>query len=244
VGSGKDTFATRAVLVGAWVLATLLAGSVTWAAVANFRAGGGSASSHVLSQTDVRHQLVRDAASVQPTVPTRTVPTTGDSGGGRRSGHASTGPPHSAPSEGPATSARPSHATQTTKSVEPPPANQPSGDDVSSPPPPTHHSGPPPQSQSRSWSFDGGRVGASCSGSAITLVYSYPDDGWSQAVVSDGPDRIELRFHEEDEHLTTFTAQCVGGAPVGQVSSHEGEGEDLSPGPSGDERGHRSGASE
>jgi hypothetical protein len=75
-------------------------------------------------------------------------------------------------------------------------------------------------------------------------VYSYPDDGWSQEVVSDGPDRLELRFHEEDEHMTTFAAQCAGGAPVGQVSSSEDEGDDVSPAPSGGERGHRSGSSD
>lgn len=90
---------------------------------------------------------------------------------------------------------------------------------------------PQPQTQARSWSFDGGRAGVSCTGSASTLVYATPEDGWGYVLVDPGPDRIEVRF-DERESRTVLTARCIYGAPVAQI--HEW-GDDTGSGGVGDD---------
>jgi hypothetical protein len=225
-------------LVGAWMLATLIAGSVTWAAVATFGPDGGTASSHVLSQSDVRKQLVGDTSSRVTTGRTSSVAPTGSTRGGNR-GHATTPPPPSEPTGRPRSSEGPGHGSHATGGVEPPPTEDTSGPrstDHSSTAAPTHHTSARPQVQSRSWQFDGGRVGASCSGSVISVLYATPDDGWRMQQVASGPDQLEYRFYEEEEHLTRFTAQCVNGAPVAQIDRWN-EGDEGGPPGGGDERG-------
>jgi hypothetical protein len=240
-------FGTRALMVGAWMLATLLAGSVTWAAVATFGPDGGTASSHVLSQSDVRRQLVRDASSHATTSPTQSTAPTRPAHGNRHHDRATTTPAESTgPTSPPRSSDGPTHSSQSQAGggVKPPPTHGTSdptatstghGSDAPSTP---HTSSAPPQAQSRSWQFDGGRVGASCSGSVISVVYATPDDGWQMEQVDGGPDRLEYRFREEADHLTRFTAQCFGGAPVAQIDQW-GEGDDDGP-PGGGERGRAS----
>jgi hypothetical protein len=208
MGSARDGLGARGLLVGAWVLASLGAGSVTCAAVATFESRGGSAPTHVLSQSEVRSQLVREQSGLAaPSPGTGAVdsdgpPTTPQTDGPQPGQVSSAGPPSpTAPTTAggsPATGRPPTHATSS--------------------PPPTQ-----PASGSRSWSFEGGRAGVECSGDAISLLYATPDDGWAYVVVDRGPNRVEVRFHEE--LTTTFTAHCAGGTPVAQIGAW-GEGGD------------------
>jgi hypothetical protein len=230
---------TRVLLVGAWMLATLVAGSVTWAAVATFGPDGGTASSHVLSQSDVRRQLVREPSSRATTAPTQSSGPADLAHGNGHHGHATTAPPPSEPTGRPRSSDGPGHGSHASGGVKPPRSADTSGPrstDHSSITAPTQQTSSPPQVQSRSWEFDGGRVGASCSGSVISVLYATPDDGWHMQQVDGGPAQLEYRFYEEEEHLTRFTAQCVSGAPVAQIDELNA-GDDGGPPGGGDERG-------
>jgi hypothetical protein len=215
------------------VIATLAAGSVTWTAVATFESDNSRASRHVLSQADVRRQLVGGTPTAQEPTPTRSATTDAPEGRGADGGRGETAPPSTGPSTGSASSSGPPQAPETTGAPHQPPSrpSQPSG---ASTPPTTHTGSPQPHPQSRSWSFDGGRAGATCSGSLITSFYATPDDGWAYTVDDNGPEQLRLRFHAE-ESLTTLTAHCVGGAPVAQIQEW-GEGGDEGAVPGGDGR--------
>jgi hypothetical protein len=103
-----------------------------------------------------------------------------------------TAPPETAPSSetpNPATS-----TTQTSPAGPPPPSTGPAGQ------------------QSRRFTTDGGVVAASCSNTTITLLYAYPNNGYTSQVSRD-PRSIEVEFHSpaRDVHLHL---SCAGGKPT------------------------------
>jgi hypothetical protein len=74
--------------------------------------------------------------------------------------------------------------------------------------------------QSRRFTTDGGVVAASCSNTTITLLYAYPNNGYTSQVSRD-PQRIEVEFHSpaRDVHLRLY---CAGGKPTQGESENPG----------------------
>ena len=65
----------------------------------------------------------------------------------------------------------------------------------------------------RTWDVAGGQVGASCSGSALRLLYATPLDGWTVEVKHAGSDELEVAFRQ-DHAETSVHARCVSGVPT------------------------------
>ena len=209
----------RALVIGAWVLATVGAGSVTWAAVATFGPADGPGAKHVLSQSDIRRQLV-GSTSAPLSTPTHPSQTHGPDGG-PHSGPGATEPPGGgSPGNPTGSSSGPTQGPHTT-STGPPPTKPPTTSGGA--PPPTHHTSPAPRPRSRSWWFDGGHAGATCKGADITAFYATPEDGWGYTVLDNGPEQLRLRFHEE-ESTTNVTVRCVAGVPSAQIEEDGDDG--------------------
>jgi len=64
----------------------------------------------------------------------------------------------------------------------------------------------------RTWTVPGGTVAASCTGSAISLLYATPLDGWTVEVGAAGPDHLEVELRQSGTE-TKVTAVCVAGVP-------------------------------
>ena len=65
----------------------------------------------------------------------------------------------------------------------------------------------------------GGRVGAACTGSAVSLQFATPATGWSFRVESEA-DHVKVTFASADRPgESEVTARCAGGTPVFDSSS-------------------------
>lgn len=71
------------------------------------------------------------------------------------------------------------------------------------------------------FSSPGGSVTVECSGSAISLVFSSPTDGYTQKVSRSGPDEVEVKFFADGRPTYEVKAVCVNGQPV-QPPSDDG----------------------
>ena len=70
-----------------------------------------------------------------------------------------------------------------------------------------------PAEVARTWDVAGGQVGASCRGSALSLLYATPLDGWTVEVKHAGSDELEVAFRQ-DHAETSVHARCVSGVPT------------------------------
>ncbi len=122
----------------------------------------------------------------------------------------------------PATSTPPTTGTTSasSSSTVPPP------EDEADTPAPTTTAQQPPPAQSRRFTTEGGIVAASCSGAAVTLLYSYPNNGYT-GEVSKSAERIEVEFHSPGDEVHV-TVSCTGGVPAlhreQREEEHEGDG--------------------
>ena len=71
----------------------------------------------------------------------------------------------------------------------------------------------------RTWVLDGGTVAASCTDTAIALLYATPADGWTVEVHSSGPEEVEVELAREPREIVV-RAQCTDTEPVADVSEH------------------------
>jgi hypothetical protein len=74
----------------------------------------------------------------------------------------------------------------------------------------------------RTWQGLGGTVQVSCTGTAASLVYAQPDDGFTVEVHERGPDRVEVRFEgrdDESDNESRVRAACVAGVPAFEVDT-------------------------
>lgn len=85
----------------------------------------------------------------------------------------------------------------------------------------------PPAEVVRSWSVTGGTVAATCQGTAITLLYATPSDGWTVEVKAAGPEELLVELESEGDE-TAVRAVCVAGTPEPSVESRS-EDEGSSP---------------
>ena len=65
----------------------------------------------------------------------------------------------------------------------------------------------------RTWTVTGGRVGASCTGERIELLFATPDEGWTVEATDPGPERVEVEFRR-GESETGVHAECADGIPA------------------------------
>jgi hypothetical protein len=68
----------------------------------------------------------------------------------------------------------------------------------------------------RSFTVTGGTVGVSCRGSAISLVFATPRNGYTMDKGHRGPREVEVEF-EGPGGKGRFKAECSGGSPVIRV---------------------------
>ena len=116
-----------------------------------------------------------------------------------------------APPASPVTTPATTTATTTaTTSAAPAPGPPPSRTHEKEPPTTTAPTGAAPAS--RPFTVTGGVVAVSCSGRTITLLYAYPDDGFTSEVNPEDR-KVEVQFKSAtaESHLTL---RCVAGAPV------------------------------
>ena len=95
-------------------------------------------------------------------------------------------------------------STSSSKSVPP-------EDEVDTSSPTAGEPTPGPQAQTRRFTTEGGAVAASCTGATITLLYAYPNDGYTSEV-STSAKTIEVEFHSREEVHVRIT--CAGGVPT------------------------------
>ncbi|BDO43006.1 hypothetical protein [Cellulomonas sp. NTE-D12] len=93
------------------------------------------------------------------------------------------------------------------------------------PPPPAPAPPRTPVAVARTWTVPGGTVAASCTGSAISLLYATPLDGWTVEVGAAGPDHLEVELRQSGAE-TKVTAVCAGGVPQQTVSQGTPDGAD------------------
>jgi hypothetical protein len=65
----------------------------------------------------------------------------------------------------------------------------------------------------RSFTVTGGTVGVSCRGSAISLVFATPRNGYTMDKSHRAPHEVEVEF-EGPDGKGRFKAECSGGSPV------------------------------
>ena len=65
----------------------------------------------------------------------------------------------------------------------------------------------------RTWTVTGGRVGATCTGQRIALLFATPNEGWTVEVTDPGPERVEVEFRR-GESETGVRAVCTDGVPT------------------------------
>ncbi len=83
-----------------------------------------------------------------------------------------------------------------------------------------------PAAVARTWSTDGGTVGASCLGAAISLLFATPADGWTVEVGAAGPEHLEVELKQPGRE-TTIVAVCADGVP--QQTTGRGSSEGAEP---------------
>lgn len=93
------------------------------------------------------------------------------------------------------------------------------------PPPPAPAPPRTPVAVARTWTVPGGTVAASCTGSAISLLYATPLDGWTVEVGAAGPDHLEVELRQPGAE-TKVAAACVGGVPQPSVTQGTPDGAD------------------
>lgn len=80
--------------------------------------------------------------------------------------------------------------------------------------PTTPSSSPPGEPVRRTWQGVGGTVTVLCTGGAAGLDSALPEGGFSVEVHDRGPERVEVRFEEQDgERRSRVRATCVAGTP-------------------------------
>ncbi|MCG2801440.1 MAG: hypothetical protein L6311_04990 [Cellulomonas sp.] len=174
-----------------WLLAAGLTGTVAWRAVAVI--DDGAPRTGVLSGPEVAAALASARATPAPSTASAT-PTSG-----------TPDPTTPAPSQPSPSSAGPT-----------PPAH------TVPPPVPTSDPAPvQPSAVAQTWSVAGGTVAAACTGSAISLLYATPQDGWTIEVGSTGPEHLEIEL-TQGEQETHVRAVCVNGAPVQTAERSQG----------------------
>ncbi|MGV8978857.1 MAG: hypothetical protein ACOH17_12505 [Cellulomonas sp.] len=175
--------ASRTVVVASWALAVLVAGTVTSWAVTVIGGEQGPSWDRVLAASQVTAELAAQRAMATSAPPTAT-PTP-----------APTTAPTAAPVPvvpGPAPVPVPSAAPSAVPSALPPPAAA---------------------EVARTWDVTGGRVGASCRGAVLTLLYATPADGWTMEVKHASSDELEVAFRQSESE-TAVHATCVSGVPT------------------------------
>lgn len=93
------------------------------------------------------------------------------------------------------------------------------------PPPPAPAPPRTPVAVARTWTVPGGTVAASCTGSAISLLYATPLDGWTVEVGAAGPDHLEVELRQSGTE-TKVTAVCAGGVPQQTATQGTPDGAD------------------
>ncbi len=205
VTSGRSRRPSRAsaLAVLAWTLAAVAGGAIAAQALAAVDAGGRGG---VLSESEVTAALVaaNATATPAPTAPAR-APVPGPSAD-----------PTPAPAPSAATPApTPVPTTATTETAHPRAApSTPSSAGTSVPPAPA----PPPTVVARTWTVPGGIVAVSCAGTAITLLYATPSDGWTVELGSTGPQHVEVQLHRDGAE-TQLTGTCVAGTPQSRLET-------------------------
>lgn len=177
-------------VVASWLLATALTGLVVWRAVAVLDSGTRTS---VLSGAQVSGLLASQTPTAGGTSSSSTPPIT---------------IPPATTASVPTTSAAPATSAPTvvppTKTVS------------SSTPPPSPTASP----VARTWTVTGGVVAASCTGSAISLLYATPSDGWRVKIEKRGPDSISVEFDNGD-HESKVRGSCVAGVPQQSSGEHD-----------------------
>ncbi len=178
-------------VVASWLLATVFTGLVVWRAVAVLDSGTRTS---VLSGAQVSGLLASQTptASGAPTTqsPGVTIPP-------------ATTATASTSSAAPATSS----STVVASPTKPVSSSTPSSSPTASP-------------VARTWSVNGGVVSAACTGSAISLLYATPSDGWRVKIERRGPDSISVEFDNGD-HETKIRGSCVAGVPQQTTGEHD-----------------------
>lgn len=188
VGSPR---AARFLVVLAWALATVLAGSVIWWAVAAIGGEAGVARSGVLTESQVAALAAQATASTAGSTPSGTAGPT----------PAPSTPPSTGPGPSPSAGAQ---ASPSAGPVLPPPATQ----------------APTATKVARTWDVPGGQVGAACTGSRIDLLYATPQDGWTVEVKHAGPEEVEVELRRAESE-TTVRAACRDGVPEMRTDAAE-----------------------
>lgn len=170
--------ASQVVVILAWALAVLVAGTVTSWAVTVISGEQGPARDRVLAASQVTAELTAQRAV--PTAAATTAPPV-----------PSVAPTPEPSSASPAPLPTPSAAASEIPSEIPSPAAA---------------------EVARTWDVEGGRVGASCRGTVLTLLYATPADGWTMEVKHAASDELEVAFRQ-GEAETTVHATCVSGVP-------------------------------
>lgn len=174
--------ASQVVVVLAWALAVLVAGTVTSWAVTVISGEQGPARDRVLAASQVTAELTAQRAV--PTAAATTAPPV-----------PSVAPTPEPSSASPAPLPTPSAAASEIPSQVPSEIPSPAAAEVA-----------------RTWDVEGGRVGASCRGTVLTLLYATPADGWTMEVKHAASDQLEVEFRQ-GEAETTVRAACVVGVP-------------------------------
>lgn len=178
-------------VVASWLLATALTGLVVWRAVAVLDSGTRTS---VLSGAQVSGLLASQTPTAGGTAASSTTPVT---------------IPAATTATAPTTSAAPVTSAPTVVVSPTKPAS-------SSTPPPSPTASP----VARTWTVTGGVVAASCMGSAISLLYATPSDGWRVKIERRGPDSISVEFDNGD-HESKLRGSCVAGVPQQSTSEHD-----------------------
>lgn len=192
--NGSRTPRTSRTVVLAWALAMLLAVTVTSWAVSMIGRPPDASHDRVLNASDVAAAL-----AIQSAVPIAA-------------------PPAVEPTVAPV----PSPSSPSPTAVPPLAAPATSGPGPLDAPPAAPPVAPPagPTEVARTWDVDGGQVGASCSGAAISLLYATPVDGWTVAVEDATADGFEVAFRQGGSR-TVLHASCVQGVPTQEVDNDD-----------------------
>ncbi len=182
---------SRLVLVVAWLLAAVLAGTVAWWAVTAVGRERGAQSAGLVSQAQVEAELAQRAGGEPTATP------------------GSTGTPAPTPPADPAPPASGATAPDPTAA---PPAEPAPAAPAPAEPPATAPAPAGPVEVARTWDVSGGQVAAVCTGSTIALLYATPAGGWGVEVEHAGPAEVEVEFRSGDDE-TRLRAECIGGTP-------------------------------
>jgi hypothetical protein len=188
--------ASRAVVVLAWALAVLVTSAVTSWAVTVISGEQGPARDRVLAASQVTAELTAQRAV--PTAAATTAPPVPSVAPTPEPSSASTAP---LPTPSAAASEIPSQVPSQVPSEIPSPAAA---------------------EVARTWDVEGGRVGASCRGTVLTLLYATPADGWTMEVKHATSDELEVAFRQ-GEAETTVHATCVVGVPETEADTDADE---------------------